>query len=207
MSSNTLAAAGTALAPNYQPGPLDLKEDVSIQQRYFTYETQAGPVVGKTLSVMFTLDRPARAVWPYFKDFNLWQNSYRHYYSGVVGDLEGQSLALAAGERPKEFGPPQYKVMRVIPEHLIVLFQPVVQDGGTADIGPDTHVFMLTEHGGRTTVTALMEHSFRKPPQEGVAFWAKIAPDSQLKWRDYFIPTLKKLVYEGTAIAPGQAPR
>ena len=127
----------TRLTPTFQEGPADFHLDVGVHQQYFTHETPAGgPVAGKTLNVIFTIDRPAREVWPYFKDFNLWQNCYQHYYSGVVGDLEGKPLALAAGARPEIFGPPQYTVARVVPEHLIILFQPVVNDGGTADIAP-----------------------------------------------------------------------
>jgi hypothetical protein len=193
------AAQGTALVPRFYEGPADIQGDVHLQQRYFTYQTEAGWVAGKTFNVMFTIDRPAKDVWPHLKDFNPWQNSYGHYYSGVLGDLEGKTFQL--GSDPHEPGPHQYKVVRVIPEHLIVLLQPVPQDINTTDFSPDCHVFMLNEHDGKTVVTALMEHaslSKDTTEQDALSPFREVAPESQRKWRDIFIPTLKNLIYESS---------
>jgi hypothetical protein len=154
-------------------------------------------VAGKTFSVMFTVDQPARHVWPQLKDFNAWQNPYGHYYSGVVGDLEGQTFLLSS--KPNEAGPFPYRVVRVIPEHLIVLIQPLPEDASKAGMSPDCHVFMLNEHDGKTVVTVLMEHaSFAKEVTEEDALrpWREMAPESQRKWRECFIPALTKLIYK-----------
>jgi len=41
--------------------------DTHLQLRYFTYGTDEGIVAGANLSVMFTIDRPAKDVWPHLK--------------------------------------------------------------------------------------------------------------------------------------------
>lgn len=191
---------GTALASRFYEGPADIRGDIHLHQRYFIYQTQAGQVAGKTLNVMFTIERRAKYVWPYFKDFNLWQNSLHHYYSGVLGDLEGGTFRLTVGSDPNDPGRPsaEYKVMRVIPEHVIILSQLAPQAPGVPSISPDCHVFMLNEHDGKTVVTGLMEHaalSKDMTEDQALARWRAMAPDSQYKWRDVFIPALKKLVY------------
>jgi hypothetical protein len=194
---------GTSPPESVQPtkfieGPVETQQDIHLHQRYFTYRTDAGLVAGKTFNVMFTVERPAKVVWPYFKDFNLWQNAYGHYYSGVLGDLEGQTFRL--GSKPNEQGPHQYRVMRVIPEHTIVLFQPVPQDGSSGGISPGFHAFLLNEHNGKTLVTGLMEHASRttdKTEEQALEPWRQMAAESHRKFRDVLIPALKKLVYDG----------
>ena len=193
----------TALNPNYYEGPAETHADVGLHQRYYTYPTERGWVAGKCFNVTFAIDRPAKQVWKHLKDFNPWQNSFGHYYSGVVGDMEGQSLFIS--DRPNDPGPAksplwQYQVLRVIPEYTIVLSQPIPPDGSTGGISPGFHVFTLNYQGGKTLVTVLMQHASRREgltEEEALAPWRKMAPESQAKWRDIFIPTLKKLVYEG----------
>ena len=180
----------------YYEGPAERDADVCLHQRYFTFRSGGGWVAGKNFNVMFTIERCAAEVWPQFKDFNRWQNAYGHYYSGVLGDLEGKTFRLS--EAPNETGPDQYKVTRVIPEHLIVLFQTIPEFGSAAGMSPDCHVFMLNEHAGKTVITALMEHaSFAAnvDEEEALAPWREVAPESHRKWRESFIPGLKKLVY------------
>jgi hypothetical protein len=192
------SAGGTELAPRFYEGPQDSIDDVHMHQRYYTYQTDAGLVAGKTASMMFTIDRPVHEVWPIFKDFNRWQGVYEHAYSGVVGDLEGQILRLALGSGPFSGRELTYVVQRVIPEHSIVLYQPI-PDG--EEISPGSHVFMLNNHGGRTVVTCITQHASLHPAgttdDEALQTWRELAPDSQMKWIEIFIPKLKKLVYEG----------
>jgi len=54
----------------YYEGPAEVTSDVRLHQRFFAYETDAGMVGGADFNVMFAIDRPAREVWPYLKDFN-----------------------------------------------------------------------------------------------------------------------------------------
>jgi hypothetical protein len=216
----------TALTPTYHEGPIESDGDVRLNRRWFTYETDAGLVAGSILNVMFTIDRPVSEVWPYFKDFNLWQNSYDHYYSEVVGDLdEGQTFSISS--TPNTPGLHHYEVVRVIPEQTIVLSQPVPPDEpngapdadrsgesgtwkghrlpGTGGVSPGFHVFVLTHDDGKTVITVMMQHaslmargeSAREiTPAEAVDSWREIGADGVMKWRDIFIPNLKKIVYE-----------
>src|SRR5688572_26059738 len=98
---------GTALAPKFYEGPSVVHGDIRQHRRYYTYRIDSGKVAGYAVSVMFTIERPAKEVWPYFKDFNLWQNCRDHYYSGVAGDLDGKTLRLSM--KPNDPGPHQYK--------------------------------------------------------------------------------------------------
>lgn len=200
--------SATVSNPTYHEGPVFESNDLVQRRRYFTYDTEAGLVSGTTVQVTFSIDRPPKDVWPYLKDFNLWQNAYGHYYSDVVGDLYS-SAELDLGRTPfhiseKPNGPPvsRYQVLRVIPEQAIVIFQPIPEDGGNGGVSRGFHMFMLSENQGKTVVNILMEHATRtsgKTVEEALAYWRdeKMAPEWQRKWRDHFVPTLKKLVSEG----------
>src|SRR5579864_2400598 len=87
LDKERLRVDGSFSAPHYYDGPTDVREDIQLQQRYFAYRTERGIVAGCDFNVSFTIDRPTPQVWPYFKDFNRWQNSYGHFYSGVLGEL------------------------------------------------------------------------------------------------------------------------
>jgi hypothetical protein len=195
----TDAAAGTLLTPRWYESFADVNGDEQVHSKLYSFVDDGQLVVGTTKSVMFTVDRPADEVWPVLKNPNLWQSEYGHHYSGVVGDLEGKSFRL--GDKPNDEGPPQYNVLRVIPEHVIVVDQPGDWEGG---VGPmdGFHVFMLNEHGGRSTVTIIMQHALQPTDQteeEVIAQLRESQPELQRKWRDVFIPKFKELVYEREA--------
>jgi hypothetical protein len=187
-------AQGTERVVSWTEGPSDIDGDVKIHQRFYTEDTQAGKVIGKTLSIAFTIDRPAKDVWPHLKDFNPWQNEYGHYYSGVIGDLEGQTFRI--GESPDDLaGEHQYEVVRVIPEHVIFVLQPQMAAAGQS---PDSHTIMLGEHEGKSNISIVMQHAtlLTEPGKEAetLVYWQEMAQESQRKWRDIFIPTLKRQV-------------
>ena len=200
---------GSLLAPVYYEGPAtpDVDNEVYLHERLYTYEASDGLVAGWVMNVMFTIDRAAHQVWPYFKNFNLWQP--HHQYSGVIGDLEGKTYTLRMSADAPE---PSHKreVIRVIPEHVIVTSSLLPEDGsvwpglpGRGGRKGGFSVFQLNGHAGRTVVTVFMEHGAytreRKPPDVDavLAPWREkdMAPEWQRKWREDFIPTLKKVVY------------
>jgi hypothetical protein len=185
---------GNVRSRTYYEGPAEIHGDVRIHRRYFTYRTESGVVAGSDFNVMFTVDAPTKKVWPCFKDFNLWQNSHRYYYSGILGDLEGKTFSIS--KKPDDTAAfHRYRVLKVIPEYLLIMSQ--------EEPGPGMHVFILNEHDGKTIICALMEHS-SKPEQvsEEIALkpWRDEGKVSELqrKWPDGFIPTLKKIVGEGS---------
>jgi hypothetical protein len=206
--ATSVSGEGTVLAPTYYEGPFVIQDDVHIRRRYYTYRTEEGLVAGTTLSVMFTIDRPQREVWPYIKDFNLWQNPFTHFYSGVIGDLDGKTFALSLDRN--DLGKHRYQVVRVIPEHVIAIYQPALEENspyipGLGGISPGFHVFMLNEHAGKTVVTILMEHASYASGdpdmrvEEALGPWrAGPGPEGVRKWHEDFIPELKRLVYDGT---------
>jgi hypothetical protein len=99
-------------------------------------------------------------------------------------------------------------VIRVIPEHVIIVQQPIPDEGedysiaaghSQGGVSPGVMVFMISEYGGQTVLNIFMEHRFRTSTlteDEAIAtFWWM--PDALLKWREVFIPALKMLVYDG----------
>ena len=200
---------GTPTAPAFHEGRSYSEDDVRLRSRFFTFRGSDGIVAGKELNVMFTVDRPASEVWPFFRDPTLWQSGYGYHYTGVLGDLYSREdlglgtetfdiLVRKPGEPEFRAGP--YVLVRAIPEYLIVQFQPVPDDGSNGGISPGFHVMMLNEHGGKTTITINMEHATRTAElsaQEAVAERKALAAqaDGLDFWREHFIPDLKRLVY------------
>lgn len=208
MSKNNVATAGTIDMPQYYNGIAETIGDVRINHRLYTYRTDVGLVVGSTTSVLFSMDQPVRNVWPYFKDFNLWQP--KHYYTGVVGDLEGRTFGI--GDEPDQVAtvPHLYQVLRVIPEHLIVIQQLVprrASDSGLPGIGgisAGSHVFTLHEHSDHTEVAIIMQHAAyaarvdEEADERALSKWRdpQMLPAWHQKWRDEIIPELRLVVRE-----------
>ena len=208
-----LPSQGTLQNPkHYEETPVN-QNDIHISAQYFAYSTPEGVVSGTNLNVMFTLNRRAKEVWPKFKDFSRWQKG--HLYSGVLGDIEGKMFYLSADRAAagvKEPGQKEirllYQVAKVIPEYLIVLRQPVETNRvevfpGLGGVSPGYHVFMLNEHEGKTTITALMNHASlmqaasqgaEMSDEEAIRPWRAMMQEGIRKWRDEFIPDLKKLL-------------
>jgi|SRR5579872_7257314 len=200
---------GTLHNPHYFEAHRDKNGDVHLHTRLFTYDTDAGIVAGGVWNVVCTIERPAKIVWQYFKDFNLWMNSYGYYWPGVLGDLyaseerniDKKTFPITI-KKPNE--PPRqvnlYQLVHVIPQHMIVLWQPIVEGHPHGGVSPGFNVFMLNDLGDKTLVTITMEHATRatgKTEDEALAPWHDIAKEVHAFWRDIFIPNLKKLAYEG----------
>jgi hypothetical protein len=209
-------AKGTIQSPRYEESPAfsepNVDDDVCLRGRIFTYGTEAGLVAGSIASVMFTIDRPAKEVWPYFKNLNLWQKNM--HYSGVVGDLEGKIYTTS--EKPNDVDSPyRRQVVRVIPEHVIVTSALMPKDDagwpalpGVGGVCPGFSVFMLSEQAGRTVVTIVMQHASYASRRQDMTVDEALAPwreeggalDWQQRWRNEYIPALKKLIYQGRRV-------
>jgi hypothetical protein len=205
MSVQQFTIERTGPGRTYYDGPTSNKTDEHVRQRFFTFTTETGKLAaGVTATVMFTIDRPAKNVWPILSNFNTWQNEHKHLYSGIVGELEGKTFHLKI--EASQPGPYFYEVIKVIPEYLLVFHQPIPKDGtagglpGLGGLSPGFHVFMLNEHSGRSTVTIFMEHTSIAGTQdvtEALRPWRKVVDAEWMpKWRQGFIDTIKKLVYE-----------
>ncbi len=205
--TNAPVVRGTKASPMHYQGPIHVEKDVKLNRQYLTYVDDVGVVAGSLLSVAFDLQGSSADIWPQFKDFNLWQNSYGYYYSRVVGDSEGPGLEIAFESGGQAKG--EYDVVRVIPEHIIVLSQPVpnekiMEDNrmpGDGGVSAGFHSFTLTSVGETTLVTAILQHAAVMAPEaagtsedEVLAPWREYGEEGISKWRDSFIPTLKQLV-------------
>jgi hypothetical protein len=207
-------AEARAVTPrNYSPGPADVTDDIAITTRYFTYRSGAGFVAGDNILVKFGIDAPVSKVWPYASDWNTWMNDPgSYYYSGVLGELEGQTFSLSLKPNDTEM-PHFYHVDKVIPEHLIVVSQPILTDEdlkvyplpGHGGASGGYHVFMLSEHEGKTLITVYMEHESVMArgadadtitPDEALAPWMEALGGALARWRDDFIPALRRRVAE-----------
>lgn len=188
---------GTHDRPIHHDGLQSDEGGVHQRRRYFSYEAVDGLVTGTATSITFDIDRPAAAVWTALKDFNAWQNSYHHHYSGVVGDMEGQVVRSTLGgdlHDPRgAYG--EYRIDRVIPEYLIVLSQIVPADKRVGGMGGYS-VFMLSEFDDITTVSIMIQHDRLTPDlslDAALDYWRAFAPELLMKWRDHFVPNLRRL--------------
>jgi uncharacterized protein YndB with AHSA1/START domain len=195
------ASKAAAVALRTLDGPLEITDGLRMARRYQLYRMPEGLVSATTFDVRFTIEAPTTAVWSVFRDLNAWHGAVNHY-SGVVADLEGQDFHLSSAADPGSWRI-TYHVLRVIPEHLIVFSGPLPYDVRTAD-GPGqriggTNVFMLSARDDTTDVQCLLAQGRRDhnwSEEEALEPWRKQAQGSQDKWRDHFVPTLKRLVRE-----------
>jgi hypothetical protein len=126
----------------------------------------------------------------------------------VVGDLEGEEFFLTLDPDKKGY---RYQVVRVIPEYVIVISQPVPEPGeeisvpGLGIVSPGFHAFTLNEHGGETVLTGLMQHASLMADaasakefsaEDALEPWSGLGMEGVKKWAEVFIPTLTKLVEE-----------
>jgi hypothetical protein len=213
-AGSTATAWGTAGAPRFFKGYTEVEDDVRLHGRFYTYVIDPGLVAGVTLSVMCVIDRPVSEVWPYYKDHNLWQNSYDHYYSGVIGDLgEGQRFTISMEKNGPPAGP-EYEIIRNLPEYLTVFNQPPIGEWakdsvmpGYGIVSPGVMSYGVDEYDGQSHVAVFMEHSsvVARPDEiEGVTEeqvigpWDGMLSDGVRKWKEAFIPNLKELCYTGS---------
>ena len=201
---------GTVIEPNWVEGKAYSYPDFSIRYRHYTHATKSGPVVGIVASIMFTLDAPSDVVWKYMKDFNTFEGPFGIQYSGVWGELytsEEHDLGkqtLTYGGAYEDWTSVPSQVVRVIPQHQLTLFETIPADGSSGGISPGFHTILLNDHNGKTVVTAVFEHAERiagVTEQEALqqSMWGPDKYDTETsmkRWRDDFIPTLKKLIAE-----------
>src|SRR5262249_16615630 len=120
-----LMATAAALGDRaYVEGSTWTDGDDRLHTTYFTYRIDAGLVGGARMTVHFAVEGTRKEVWPFLKDFNAWANSRGYFYDSVVGDQEGKSFRLSLD--PNNFeGAMSYDVLKVIPEYVLVVSQPV----------------------------------------------------------------------------------
>jgi hypothetical protein len=199
-------------ARTYFEGHSEIAGDVHLSLRYFTAHLRVGMIAGSNLNATFTIERPPNEVWPYARDWNLWMRGGGFYLSGVVGDLEGQTFSLS--DKPNDTEAPHfYRVDKVIPDYAMVVGQPVLNDEEIKSYGLPGYggysgghgVYLLAGFDGQTIFTAAMEHaSVMARPGEVLTAEEALAPlrgddalDGLIRWREHFIPTLKRLVEQG----------
>jgi len=157
------------------------------------------------MTVHFTLDGTRKEAWPFVKDFNAWQNSEGYYYDSVIGDQEGGSFRLSTD--PNDFeGSPSYDVIKVIPEYVIVVSQPIPEGAyggkdwsiGQGGVSAGFHIVGLDQFGDKTIVTFHMEHAslVGNEGEDVTESWRPMTEEAARKWREGLIPNMKRLVAE-----------
>jgi hypothetical protein len=159
-----------------------------------------------SLDVSITLARPLRAVWPVFKDFNLWMNRFGYFWDRVPADSEDRFVHLgskagindlthhAPPERRAQ--PTRYIVRQVIEGRLIYfdsLPMPIATKDGKEGTWTGHNLFSLHEEGGHTRVAIFMEHTWYSESMttEELREEGQRALDAGLEfWREFFIPDL-----------------
>jgi hypothetical protein len=150
------------------------------------------------LDMSITLAQPARAIWPVFKDFNLWMNRFGYLWDGVPADSEDGFVSLRnrAGANElkwQEGSRVQYVVRKVVPERLIYFDSQPTPIAGKDGVWTGHNLMSLYEEGGNTKIVIFMEHTWYSETMsiEELRAEAKTVLDGGvLFWRDYFIPDL-----------------
>lgn len=155
----------------------------------------------------WSMDCPARDVWPYFKDFNLWHEDLT--YDGVIGDREGKSVDFTIKpDGPfKDFTPifasddemqnfrKHLRICKIIPEHLIIFDSVGLDKTHKMD---SYYVFSLRELDGGTRITIAMIYapfvSARKDEAQLVTWFQAVRTNVDDRWDELYIPKLRALV-------------
>lgn len=210
-------STGTIRDPKFIEG-FSLDEDgLRMHGEYVIYQCELGLVCGTRVTVKFTLDGSRREVWPFFKDQNAWMNPASYYFSHTIDDLEeGQTYRTAMDPNDLD-GPHQWRLDKVLPEYVIVKSQLVPKGeyvGPTGKFGlgrvPAGYVVIGLDQfePGKTEVAFFMEHStlVAQPEdaeamsdEEAMAPWLPVMDAVVPRWRDVFLPALRKLVAESAA--------
>ncbi|MFK8021575.1 MAG: hypothetical protein AB8B86_17570 [Pseudomonadales bacterium] len=201
---------GTFAAPKVAYVGVLGDDGLTVRRSVFSYNNGADEVVGTTTSVHFTLDRPAKVVWPIFQNFNLWQTQEGVSFTGAFGDKEGELeyLIYHVGNREKVSidNSMAFIVQQLVPEHVIVLHSPLWERVGAdgkrlGNRHEGKNVFMLSEVNGKTTVTAVMEHAYhyygadaKSNAEAGLKQRLKIAQNRKRDIWEGFVPRLRQLV-------------
>lgn len=206
------AEEGTFSAPAISEISLRQSDGATIRRVVYSYSDGAAEVVGTKTSVLFTLNRPVKDVWPVFRDFNKWQNAAGLFYSGEFGDQEGKlEFMMRQRDKPSIDTTQAFIVEHIIPQSAIVLYSPLWEatDEHGRKLGSrheGKNVFMLTEVDGTTIVTAAMEHAYhyhgpeaRRRAEEALSQRVKTAQDAKKSgakdiWESDFIPALRALL-------------
>lgn len=206
------AKSGTRAKPEMHNVFVHGNDRIPLRREVISYLEDGNIVVGTILSLHFTLNKPAKEVWPIFQNFNLWQNQSGYYYSGDFGDSEGGLGYLMFSSRPgASFDRSQaFIYQQVIPEHSITAYAPAFESvdekgvlRGYKHIGK--HSLMLTDIKGKTVVTAVFQHNNIFGPDnhdKAKAYLASTVKAEQEKerknikdkWETSFEPKLRALV-------------
>jgi hypothetical protein len=187
----------------------------TIKRVVFSYPNGSEFVVGTKTSVHFVVDKPASKVWPIFQNFNAWQSQTGYFFTGELGDREGElEFIVGADRQDATIDTTQaMKVDYVIPEQALVLhtipWEAKDKNGNLTGFRHEgKNVFMLSESKGKTVITAAMEHLYhhhgenaKKKAKAFLAQKVKVAKgkkenNSKDIWEKSFIPVLKKLLQE-----------
>lgn len=166
----------------------------------FYTSVRPGPIAGLraveiVLDVTIIIDRPVRAVWPVFKDFDRWMGRYGFVWHGLPAHNEDRYVhASSDADTTSGVPPTRYIVRRVIAERLIYFDSlPMPIGGGKKGVWTGHNVMCLHEESGCTTISIFMEHTWYSESMtvEELRREAKAALDEGLVfWDAYFIPDL-----------------
>lgn len=203
MTSRQLYYKGTPTHPDYHKILVANRGRDSSKITFFSYRENGCTVAGMNASIGVVVDKPAIKVWPYFANFNLWQNQYGYYYRdvegklGIHGELKGKTLRFEVKRGELNFAY-DYMIDAVVPNRLIVKHEVPRDVEGVSYTGD--HVFMLTDMGGTTMISMLMQHeqkaSHKSADELLEGYFETMLPDGEQN--DYLLDdlvyTLKKVV-------------
>lgn len=159
------------------------------------------------LEVTILVPYPARRVWPYVKNANLWMHRFGYEWDGIPADNEDRfvSLGNTGSANDLKYGTggnrTQYVVRKVIPEQLIYQDSLPIRMLDKDAVWSGHNLTSLKEENGQTMINVFMEHTWFSETLSTEELYqeAKGAMSGAAVgfWRDYFIPDLLSLIETG----------
>ena len=153
---------------------------------------------------MFTIDQPAKKIWPYFRNFNLWMAGSTYntdnleeevgntiYFS--INDDKNFSSVVEDTETFRKY----MRVHKVVPEQLLVMDSLTLDEKNISS----PYIFSFHEHGGKTTIRLFAVYAPAWIPKnkkdELVSSLKVMFDNTDMRWQDVYVPRLKQLVDDG----------
>lgn len=147
-----------------------------------------------------TFDKPASKVWPHIINFGSYQTDigYRHASgpANQVGQIYELYFPIVPEDKQDETdAATTLKTIRMIPNELWHGVNLI--SAGSWGVATGSNIFILEEFNGKTTAKFIMEKQFifyNSSEEEVEKSMSHITDDANRRWREIYLPNLKKLV-------------
>jgi hypothetical protein len=183
------------------------KSNQDVTTGIWTTRIEGDEVIGDfSIRITFTINRPVADTWKYMRDFNLWLQDL--HYNSIVGDeAEGNTIYFSIREKyhehyKKHYGYPsdlkKYLIVRRTVAGKLIVWEELSEDKRKIVA---YHIWALSEHDARTTVTGVLAHAPEVAPkadeEQMRTRFQSFSNEIEERWTTFYIPRLRQLVESG----------